>query len=287
MWIAYALGSAFFAGLVAILAKAGLQSIPSTVATAVRTVVVLLLAWAMVFVVGSEHTLSTLDVRTLVFLTLSGLATGASWLCYFRALQLGPVSQVVAVDKSSIILTVVMAILIFGETANLAARLLGIVAIAVGTFLMLQWQRPARTVDSRHSWLLFAGLSAVFAALTTVFAKVGISGVESNLGTALRTIVVLVMAWLMVFVSGQQHHVRKIASRDLLLLVLSGFATGASWLCYYKALQMGPVSGVVPIDKLSIAITVGLAALIFKERISRRALGGLALIVAGTLAMVL
>ncbi len=286
MWIAFAFGSAFFAGLVAILAKAGMHSIPSTVATALRTVVVLLLAWAMVLVVGSEHTLASLDARTLVFLALSGLATGASWLCYFRALQLGPVSQVVAVDKTSIILTVVMAMVVFGETANLLVRLLGILGIGLGTFLMLHWRPGVRGTDSGNAWLPFAALSAIFAALTTVFAKVGITSVESNLGTALRTIVVLVMAWVMVFVTGEQRHLSRIARRDLLLLGLSGVATGASWLCYYKALQMGPVSGVVPIDKLSIAITVGLSALLFKERVPGRSLAGLALIIAGTLAMV-
>lgn len=287
MWIAYAFGSAFFAGLVSILAKAGLQTISSTVATAVRTVVVLVMAWAMVLVVGSENTLSTLSGRSLAFLAMSGLATGASWLCYFRALQLGPVSQVAAVDKSSIVPTVLLGMIVFGETQNLLLRAVGLAGIAVGTMLMIQWRAKPEDVAFSRRWMVYAGLSAIFASLTATLAKIGFTDVESNLGTALRTIVVLALAWGMVFVSSEQQQVRTIRRRDFLLLVLSGMATGASWLCYFKALQIGPVSGVVPIDKLSIAVTVALSVLVFKERVTRRSLVGLALIIAGTLAMVL
>jgi len=287
MWIAYAVASACFAGLVSILAKAGLQAISSTVATAVRTLVVLAMAVVMVLLVGSEHTLRSLDARSLVFLGLSGIATGASWLCYFRALQLGPVSQVAAIDKSSIVLTMLLAMAVFGETSNLLAKLVGISAITVGTLLMIQWRGRPEDAHFSRAWMLFAVLSAVFASLPATLAKIGFTDVESNLGTALRTVVVLVMAWAMVFVTGEQQQLRRIRRRDLRFLVLSGLATGASWLCYFRALQLGPVTGVVSIDKLSIAVTVLLSVLVFGERVSRRALVGLALIVAGTLAMVL
>lgn len=289
MWVAFAFGSAFFAGVVAILAKVGIRGTPSNLATAIRTVVVLVFAWAMVVAVGSASSLGQIDARTLALLVLSGLATGASWLCYFRALQIGPVNPVVAVDKSSIVLTVVLGILVFGETASLGVRLLGITAIGAGTYLMVQWQ-PAqdRTGErARRDWLVYALLSAVFASLTTLLAKAGMSEVESNLGTAIRTVVVVAMAWIVVFATGEQRFVRRIPRRDLIFLVLSGIATGASWLCFFRALQTGPVSVVVPIDKLSIVVTVAFSYLVFRERLSRLGGLGLVLIVAGTLIMLL
>lgn len=285
MWIIYALGSALFAGITTILAKAGIKETSSNVATAIRTVVVLLFAWLMVFVVGSQDTLSSISSKTLIFLVLSGLATGASWLCYFRALQLGNVNKVVPVDKSSIVLTVLLAIIFLGETGSLGVKLPGIATIGVGTYLMIQ-KRPGETrtvVGSK--WLIYAALSAVFASLTSILGKVGISDVESNLGTAIRTIVVLLMAWMVVFVTKEQHRVKDITRRDLLFICLSGIATGASWLCFYKALKDGPASLVVPIDKLSILVTVAVAYFAFKERLTRKALVGLILIVVGTLVM--
>lgn len=289
MWIAFAFGSAFFAGLVAILAKVGIRETPSNLATAIRTVVVLVFAWAMVLVVGSARSLPTIDTRTMAMLVLSGVATGASWLCYFRALQIGPVNPVVAIDKSSIVLTVLLGILLFGETTSLGARLAGITAIGAGTYLMVQWQpRPDRPTGAAHrQWLVYAVLSAVFATVTTLLAAVGIATVESNLGTAIRTVVVLVMAWVVVFATGEQRFVRRIPGRDLLFLLLSGVATGASWLCFFRALQTGPVSVVVPIDKLSIVVTVAFSYLVFNERLSRAGVLGLLLIVVGTLAMLL
>ncbi|MHB0928775.1 MAG: EamA family transporter [Candidatus Nanopelagicales bacterium] len=286
MWVAWASGSALFAGLVAILAKVGIKHTSSNLATAIRTIVVLVFAWLMVFVVGSEATLAAVSSKTLLFLVLSGLATGASWLCYFRALQIGPVSPVVAIDKSSIVLTVLLGIVLFGETTNLLVRLLGISVIAVGTLLMLPQRRNAGPQVQGRQWLMFALLSSVFASLTTALAKVGIENIESNLGTAIRTAVVLVMAWVVVLVTGEHRLIRAIPARDLVFIGLSGLATGASWLCFYKALQVGPVSGVVPIDKLSILVTIGFSYFLFRERLSARSGLGLALIVAGTLAMV-
>lgn len=301
MWVAFAFGSAFFAGVVAILAKIGIRETPSNLATAIRTIVVLVLAWAMVAAVGSAPELMQIDARTLVLLVLSGLATGASWLCYFRALQIGPVNPVVAVDKSSIVLTVLLGIVVFGETANLGWRLLGITAIGVGTYLMVQWLpvtgEPGATgppgtssppgTRVRRQWLVYAVLAAVFASLTTLLAKAGMAAVESNLGTAIRTVVVVAMAWIVVFATGEQRFVRRIPRRDLIFLLLSGLATGASWLCFFRALQTGPVSVVVPIDKLSIVVTVAFSYLVFRERLTRAGGLGLLLIVSGTMVMLI
>lgn len=291
MWVTFAFGSAFFAGIVAILAKIGIRETPSNLATAIRTVVVLVFAWVMVAAVGSAPGLMQIDGRTLVLLVLSGLATGASWLCYFRALQIGPVNPVVAVDKSSIVLTVLLGIVVFGETTNLGLRLLGITAIGLGTYLMVQWQpatgQARQGAQPRREWLVYAVLAAVFASLTTLLAKAGMTEVESNLGTAIRTVVVVVMAWIVVFVTGEQRFVGRIPRRDLVFLMLSGVATGASWLCFFRALQTGPVSVVVPIDKLSIVVTVVFSYLVFRERLSRIGGVGLALIVAGTMVMLL
>ena len=284
MWIGYALGAAVFAGLTAILAKAGVRNTPSTLATALRTVVVLVGACVMVLIVGSGSSVVDLSPRTWLFLVLSGAATGASWLCYFRALQLGPVSKVAVIDKASIVLTVLLAVVLLGETDDLAARLTGIALIGVGTYLMIE-RRPDPATPGRGPWLLYALGSAVFAALTAVFGKVGIADVESNLGTAIRTVVVLVMAWVLVAVKREGSALRTIPRRELLFIGLSGAATGASWLCFWKAMQDGPASVVVSIDKLSIVVTVILATLIFREHQSRRALWGLGLIVVGTLAM--
>jgi len=286
MWLAFAVGSAFFAGVTAILAKIGIRHTPSNLATALRTVVVLVMSWLMVLIVGSYDQLGSVSATTLLFLVLSGLATGGSWLCYFRALQLGDVNKVVPVDKSSIVLTVLMAIVFLGETEQVGPKLLGITGIAAGTYLMIQRRPDAqRGQAGRASWLAYALGAAVFAALTAILGKVGISDIESILGTAVRTVVVLVMAWVVVFVTGEHRHLDAVPRRELLFLVLSGLATGASWLCYYRALQEGPASLVVPIDKLSIVVSVALAWVVFGERLTRRAAVGLALIVAGTLVM--
>lgn len=285
LWLTMAILSAFFAGLTAILAKCGIQRTDSDIATAVRTVVVLAFSWIMVLVVGSLDTISTISARSLCFLVLSGLATGASWLCYFKALSLGDVNKVVPIDKSSTVLSVLFAIVCFGETAHLPVKLAGTALLTAGIFLMLERKPSAATQRSGGHWAMYAVGSAVFAALTSILAKVGIAGVESNLGTAIRTCVVLAMAWLVVFVKGKQGEVRHIPHRELIFILLSGLATGASWLCYYYAIQNGLVSVVVPIDKLSLLITVAFSYLVFGERLSRKAGLGLALMTIGTIAM--
>ena len=286
MWILFAFGSAFFAGITAILAKCGIRKTDSTVATAVRTIVVLLFSWLMVFVVGSQDQLGSIDPNTWLFLILSGLATGASWLCYFRALQLGDINKVVPVDKSSVILTMLLAFLFLQEPITPFGGV-GVVLIAAGTFLMIEKKDVEQKEDQKKSWFLYAAGSAIFASLTSILGKIGISGVESNLGTAIRTAVVLLMAWVMVFVAGKAGEVRKIPKNELGFICLSGIATGASWLCYYRALQDGLASIVVPIDKLSILVTVAFSYFVFHERFSKKSAIGLVLIVAGTLAMLI
>lgn len=286
MWILFAFGSAFFAGVTAILAKCGIRKTDSTVATAVRTIVVLLFSWLMVFVVGSQDQLGSIDPNTWLFLILSGLATGASWLCYFRALQLGDINKVVPVDKSSVILTMLLAFLFLQEPITPFGGV-GVVLIAAGTFLMIEKKDVEQKEGQKKSWFLYAAGSAIFASLTSILGKIGISGVESNLGTAIRTAVVLLMAWVMVFVAGKAGEVRKIPKNELGFICLSGIATGASWLCYYRALQDGLASIVVPIDKLSILVTVAFSYFVFHERLSKKSAIGLVLIVAGTLAMLI
>ena len=276
--------SALFAGLTAILAKCGIKKTDSDVATALRTIVVLLFAWIMVFVVGSAGTITEISAKSLIFLILSGLATGASWICYFKALSVGDVNKVVPVDKSSTVLTVLLAIILFGETGHLAMKLIGTALLAAGVFLMIE-KKKAEAKETKRIWLPYAIGSAVFAALTSILGKIGISGVESNLGTAIRTGVVLVMAWLIVIIKGKGSELKKLDRKELVFIALSGIATGASWLCYYYAIQKGVVSVVVPIDKLSVMVSVVFSYFVFKEKLSKRALVGLLLIVVGTLAM--
>ena len=286
LWLGFALGSAFFAGITAVLAKVGMKNVNSTLATAIRTVVVLVFSWWMVFLVGSQAEITRLSGRTLFYLVLSGLSTGASWLCYFRALQLGDVNKVAPIDKSSTVLTILLAFLLLGEPVS-APQIVGVLGIGTGTLRMISRKETDTEGKPDGRWLLFACLSALFASLTSIFGKIGVEGVESNLGTAIRTVVVLGMAWLMVFVTGQQKGIRRIGRRDWLFLILSGLSTGLSWLCYYRALQDGPASVVVPVDKLSILVTIAFSRLILHEKLSRRAAVGLALLVLGTGAMLL
>ena len=283
MWVLFAFGSALFAGLTAVLAKCGIRKTDSTVATAIRTIVALAFSWLMVFIVGSQRTISAISGKTLAFLVLSGLATGASWLCYFKALQLGDVNKVVPIDKSSTVLTILLAALFLQEGVSLPKGI-GVVLIGVGTLLMLE-KKQSTGGTKGIAWLWYALGSAVFASLTAILGKVGITGVESNLGTAIRTGVVLVMSWVMVFVTGKQGEVKAIPAKELGFICLSGLATGGSWLCYYKALQDGPASVVVPIDKLSILVTVGFSYLVLHEKLTKKSAIGLILIVAGTLLM--
>ena len=284
IWIFAAILSAVFAGLTSILAKCGIKKTDSDLATALRTIVVLVFSWIMVFVVGSANSITEIELKSLIFLILSGLATGASWICYFKALSVGDINKVVPIDKSSTVLTVLLAIICFAETSNLAVKLIATAILAAGVFLMIEKKQVEEKSKSR-SWMIYAVLSAIFAALTSILAKVGISGVESNLGTAIRTGVVLVMAWIIVFAKGKQKAIKSIDNKELLFISLSGIATGASWLCYYYAIQNGVVSVVVPIDKLSIVVTVVFSYIVFKEKLSKKALLGLCLMVIGTLLM--
>lgn len=285
MWFTYAILSALFAGLTSILAKGGIKNTDSNLATAIRTIVVLLFSSLMVFIVGSFNQITTLSFKTWLFLILSGLATGASWLCYFKALQQGDVNKVVVVDKSSTVLTILLSLILLQEGITWI-KLLAIVIYAIGTFLMITKKLTDEKTTNR-SWLIYAVLSAVFASLTAILAKVGIEGVESNLGTTIRTVVVLIMAWVIVFVTHKETQVKNIDKKELAFILLSGLATGASWLCYYKALQGGKASVVVPLDKLSLLVTVLFSYLVFKEKLSKKALLGLCLIVSATLLLLL
>ena len=284
MWLIMAALSAVFAGLTSILAKCGIKKTDSDVATALRTIIVLLFSWIMVFVVGSAGTITAISTKSIAFLILSGFATGASWICYFKALSVGDVNKVVPVDKSSTVLTVLLAIILFSETEHLAVKLIGTALLAVGVFLMIE-KKKTEAKDTRRTWLPYAVGSAIFAALTSILAKIGISGVESNLGTAIRTGVVLVMSWVIVLIKGKGAELKKLDRKELLFVFLSGVATGASWLCYYYAIQNGKVSVVVPIDKLSVVVSVAFSYFAFKEKLNKKSLTGLVLIVAGTLAM--
>lgn len=284
IWLVAASLSAIFAGLTSILAKCGIKRTDSDVATVLRTIVVLVFSWIMVLIVGSANTITTIEPTSLLFLVLSGLATGASWICYFKALSLGNINKVVPIDKSSTVLTVLLAIICFGETSNLTVKLIATVILAVGIFLMVEKKQTDQTSESKV-WMICAVLSAVFAALTSILAKIGIFGVESNLGTAIRTGVVLVMAWIIVLSKGKQKEIKHIDKKELLFITLSGVATGASWLCYYYAIQNGVVSVVVPIDKLSILVTVIFSYFVFKEKLSIKAFIGLCLMILGTLLM--
>ena len=286
LWLLFAFGSAFFAGITAVLAKIGMEKIDSTLATALRTIVVLAFSWLMVFIVGSQNQIGEISGRTLCFLVLSGLSTGASWLCYFHALQLGDVNKVAPIDKSSTVLTILFAFLLLGEPVS-AAKMIGILGIGTGTLLMIARKGGDKNQVRSRSWLLFAVLSAVFASLTSIFGRIGVENIESNLGTAIRTVVVLAMAWVMVFVSGKQREMKGISKKSWLFLFLSGITTGLSWLCYYRALQDGPASIVVPVDKLSIVVTIGFSYILLKEKLSRKAGVGLLLILLGTGVMLL
>ena len=284
LWIIAAIFSAFFAGLTSILAKCVIKKTDSDLATALRTIVVLIFSWIMVFVVGSQATITEIQTTSLMFLILSGLATGASWICYFKALSMGDINKVVPIDKSSTILTVLLAIICFGETSNLAVKLIATAILAIGIFLMVE-KKQTDTRAEGLGWMIYAILSAVFAAMTSILAKMGIAGVESNLGTAIRTAVVLLMAWAIVLIKGKHKGLRAPDKKELLFISLSGLATGASWLFYYYAIGHGLVSVVVPIDKLSILVTVAFSFIVFKEKLSRKAFLGLALMVTGTLLM--
>lgn len=284
MWIVLAFLSALFAGLTSILAKCGIRRTDSTVATAIRTIVVLIMAFCMTLIVGSTGQITSISPKSWIFLVLSGIATGGSWLCYFKALQLGDVNKVVPIDKSSTVLTIIFAAVFLREPVSWLGWLC-VVGIAVGTYLMIE--KKARTGGAKsRAWLLYAALSAVFAALTSILGKIGIENIESNLGTTVRTAVVLLAAWGMVLVTKKGSQLKTIPKKELVFICLSGLATGGSWLCYYKALKDGLASIVVPIDKLSILVTVAFSYMVFREKLTLKSAIGLLLIVAGTLGMI-
>ena len=285
MWVIFAFLSAFFAGITSILAKCGIRKTDSNVATFIRTIIVLLFSLLMVMIVGSFPTLKNLSAKTILFLVLSGLSTGASWLCYFRALQKGNINKVVPIDKSSTVLTIILATIFLGESITLY-KTLGIIAIGLGTLMMIEKKDTENKIEEK-GWLFYAILSAVFASLTSILGKVGREGVESNLGTAIRTVVVIVMSFVMVSVTGKVKDIKRIDKKELAFILLSGLSTGASWLFYYRALQDGEASIVVPIDKLSILVTIAFSYFVFKEKLGKKALIGLILIVVGTLVLLI
>lgn len=301
MWILFAFGSALFAGLTAILAKCGIRNTDSNVATALRTGVVLVFSWLMLFMVGAQSEIRDISAKVLIFLILSGLSTGISWLCYFKALQIGDINKVTPIDKSSTVITMLLAFIFLREEVTWL-KFVSMILIGIGTYLMIQKKETKEKAEDKK-WLLYAVGSAVFASLTSILGKIGIQDVNSNLsqnrgktgiqdvnsnlGTAIRTAVVLVMAWIVVFVNGKQNTVKDIDRKSWLFLVFSGFATGGSWLCYYRALQTGPASVIVPIDKLSILVTVAFSYIVFHEKLSLKSGTGLLLIVAGTLALLI
>ncbi len=285
MWILFAIGSAFFAGITSILAKCGIQKTDSTVATAIRTIVVLIFSWLMVMITGTGGQITSIHGKTLLFLILSGLSTGASWLFYFHAIQIGNINKVVAIDKSSTVLTILLALIFLGEGISVG-KLIAVLLIGIGTLLMISKKEEKENKQSQMG-LVCAVLSAVFASLTSILGKIGIAGIDSNLGTAIRTFVVLIMAWLMVLVTGKQREVGRIEKKELAFICASGLATGGSWLCYYRALQEGPASVVAPIDKLSILVTIIFAWIVFKEKLNKKAVLGLVLIVVGTILIAL
>ena len=286
MWIMYAFASAFFAGITAILSKIGIKNINSNLATAVRTAVVLIFSWLIVLICGTQNELIGIKTKTVVFLVLSGIATGASWLCYFKALQLGNVSKVTPIDKSSTILSMILAFIFLKEEISLL-KILCIALIGIGTYMMIENKKNTENRGKRNGWLIWAVLSAAFSALTSVFGKIGITEIDSNVGTAIRTIVVLLMSWIVVFATKSQKELKMINRKNLFFLIISGMATGLSWLSYYKALQSGPASVVVPIDKLSILITIFFSSVVLKEKISKKSLVGLGLITTGTLLLII
>lgn len=285
MWIVYAFASAFFAGITAILAKIGINNVDSNLATAIRTIIILIFSWIMVFIVGSFDTISEISNNTFIFLILSGLATGGSWLCYFKALQLGDVNKVTPIDKSSTVLTMILAFIILDENIKFT-KIIGMVVIAVGTYMMIIKKEEESKVLNKK-WIIYASLSAIFASLTSILGKMGIVGIESNLGTAIRTVIVLIMAWVVAFSTNKQHEIKNIDKKSWIFICLSGITTGLSWLCYYKALQDGDASIVVPIDKLSILVTVGFSYIFLNEKLSMKSFLGLMFIVIGTLTLLI
>ena len=286
MWILFSFLAALFAGLTSILAKCGIKDMDSNLATAIRTIVILIFSWIMVFISGTHSLIFEINTKTLIFLILSGVATGASWLCYFKALQIGDINKITPIDKSSTILTMIMAFILLGEEITLIKGI-SMILIGLGTYFMILKKEVNHIENKNNVWIIYAFGSAIFASLTSILGKIGIENIDSTLGTAIRTIVVLIMAWIIVFLTKKQNTIKDIDRNSWIFLVLSGIATGSSWICYYKALQTGPASVVVPIDKLSILVTIAFSYIVFKEKLNKKSAFGLILIVIGTLALLL
>ena len=284
MWILLAVVASVSAGFTSVLSKMGGSKIGSNMLTLLRTIVVVMMSWLIVALFGSW---GNVGGHSLLFLILSGLATGASWLCYYRALQIGKVAGVVAVDQSSVLFSVILAIIFLGERSKFEIALIGLLIIALGMFFIVLERNKnidkTVVVKTQRGWIFFAFGSAIFASLTAIFGKIGISGVDSNLGTAIRTLVIIPMALMMVFINHETQDYQKLTGRDILYIVLSGIGTGVSWLCYYAALALGPVTVIAPIDKTSIAVATFLAFLFLREKPSKLTILGLGFIVFGTI----
>lgn len=286
MWVIFALLSALFAGITTILSKIGVKNVGSDTATAIRTVVVLIFSWIVVFLFGGEKDIPNLSVKTILFLVLSGLATGGSWLCYFKALKIGDVNKVVPIDKSSTILTMIIAFIFLHEKITVL-KVICMVLITLGTYMMIENKKEQGSASFKSNYLVWAVLSAIFAALTSILGKIGVSGINSSLGTAIRTIVVLIPAWCTAIVREGNGNIKTASKKDFSFLVLSGITTGLSWLCYYKALRDGQASIVAPIDKLSILVTIAFSRIVLKERLTKKSASGLVLLTAGTLLLLI
>ena len=286
MWVIFALLSALFAGITTILSKIGVKNVGSDTATAIRTVVVLIFSWIVVFLFGGEKDIPNLSAKTVLFLVLSGLATGGSWLCYFKALKIGDVNKVVPIDKSSTILTMIIAFIFLHEKITVL-KVICMVLITLGTYMMIENKKEQSSASFKSNYLVWAVLSAIFAALTSILGKIGVSGINSSLGTAIRTIVVLIPAWCTAIVREGSGNIKTASKKDFAFLVLSGITTGLSWLCYYKALRDGQASIVAPIDKLSILVTIAFSRIVLKERLTKKSASGLVLLTAGTLLLLI
>jgi len=283
LWFLYAIGAAIFAGLTTVLAKIGVKEVDSHLATAIRTMVVIVFSWGIVFFVGSQDGIRHIGGVTWVFLILSGLATGGAWLCRFRALKLGNVNKVTPITKTSTILTMILAFIFLREPLGLVT-VIGMIMMGTGTWLMLELKKGAAAENSSgKGWLFYAALSAIFASLVAILGSVGVADMDANLWTAIRTVVVAVLSWVMVYTTGGPKGIKNINTKSWVFLVLSGVATGMSWIFFYHALQIGNASLVVPIDQLSILITMGFAGWFLGEKFSRQSLIGLALLATGIL----
>lgn len=290
MSIILALLAALFASFTAILAKIGIEKVDSNLATAVRTVVVVIMAYLMVAITGQTDSIFNISMKSYIFLILSGLTTGMSWLCFFKAIQIGDVSKVVPIDKASVVLTILLSFIILGEPAT-AFVVSGGIIISIGTFVLIGKEkkndRKKKKGFNTKSYIFLAVLSAVFAALTNILAKIGIEDVDSNVATFIRTVVIILFAWGIVFFQGTFKELKNISKKSYLFLLLSGAATGLSWLCYFAALALGKVSIVNPIDKFSVVLTMVLSFIILKEKPTKNTIAGAILITIGTALLII